>query len=82
MSKISMMFKIVSLLQTRYIISTRKLADMLETSPRNIKAYIESLRIAGVPIEGLSGKNGGFFLSQVYGFAPPKQMKLNTALYF
>ena len=72
MSKISMMFKIVSLLQTRYIISTRELADILETSPRNIKAYIESLRIAGVPIEGLSGKNGGFFLSQVYGFAPPK----------
>lgn len=56
-----MMFNIVSLLQTNYIISAREMAEILETSPRNIKAYIESLRMAGVPIEGLSGRNGGYF---------------------
>jgi len=72
MSKISMMFKIVSLLQTSYIISAGELAQALETSPRNVKAYIESLRMAGVPIEGMSGKNGGYFLDRVYNFPPPK----------
>ena len=71
MSKVSMMFKIVSLLQTQYIISASEMARILETSPRNVKFYIESLRMAGVPIEGLSGKNGGYFLSQLYHFSPP-----------
>ena len=72
MSKISLMFKIVCLLQTNYILSATELADILETSPRNIKAYIESLRLAGVPIEGFSGRRGGYFLSEVYEFKPPK----------
>lgn len=72
MSKASMMFKIVSLLQTRYIISAREMAEILETSTRNIKAYIESLRLEGVPIEGLSGRNGGYFLNQAYHFSPPR----------
>lgn len=44
----------------------------METSPRNIKAYIEALRMASVPIEGLSGKSGGYFLNQAYAFQPPK----------
>ena len=72
MSKVSMMFKIVSMLQTRYIISAKELANILETSPRNVKSYIESLRMAGVPIEGLSGKTGGYFLNEVYALPPPK----------
>ena len=72
MSKIAMMFKIVSLLQTRFMISAGELAQMLETSPRNIKAYIESLRMADVPIEGMSGKNGGYFLDRVYNLPPSK----------
>src|SRR5699024_757712 len=41
-------------------------------SPRNIKAYIESLRMSGVPIEGFTGRHGGYFLSDVYEFKPPK----------
>jgi len=72
LSKVSMMFNIVSLLQTNYIISAREMAEILETSPRNIKAYIESLRMAGVPIEGLSGRNGGDFLNKLYYFSPPR----------
>jgi predicted DNA-binding transcriptional regulator YafY len=72
MSKISMMFQIVCLLQTNYIISGTELADLLETSPRNIKAYIEALRMAGVPIVGLSGRRGGYFLSDMYEFKSPK----------
>ncbi len=71
MSKVSMMFKVVSLLQTQYIISASDMARILETTPRNIKYYIESLRMAGVPIEGLSGKNGGYFLNREYWFMSP-----------
>jgi len=72
MSKVAMMFKIVALLQTNYMINAGKLGELLETSPRNIKAYIESLRMEGVPIEGMSGKNGGYYLSEDYKFQPPK----------
>ena len=63
MSKISMMFQIVTLLQTHYLLNSTELAEILETSPRNIKAYIEALRMAGVPIEGITGRNGGYFLA-------------------
>lgn len=72
MSKISMMFQIVSLLQTNYIITRSELAEILETSPRNIKAYIEALRMAGVPIEGITGRGGGYFLNERYEFKPPR----------
>ena len=72
MSKISMMFQIVSLLQTNYILNATELAEILETTPRNIKAYIEALRMSGVPIEGMTGRNGGYFLSEVYELKPPK----------
>ena len=72
MGKISMMFQIVCLLQTNYLLSATELAEILETSPRNIKAYIESLRMSGVPIEGFTGRRGGYFLSDVYEFRPPK----------
>lgn len=72
MSKISMMFQIVCLLQTNYILSATELGEILETSPRNIKAYIESLRLSGVPIEGFSGRRGGYFLSNTYEFRPPR----------
>ena len=72
MNKISMMFQIVSLLQTNYILNATELAEILETTPRIIKAYIEALRMSGVPIEGMTGRNGGYFLSEVYEFKPPK----------
>ena len=72
MSKASMMFKIVQLLQTHYMLSSSALADILETTPRNIKAYIEALRAEGVPIEGLSGKSGGDYLEEGYQFKPQK----------
>src|SRR5690554_2034574 len=72
MSKISMMFKIVYLLQTHCLLNSTELAKILDTSPRNIKAYIEALRMSGVPIEGFSGRRGGYFLSDVYEFRPQK----------
>ncbi|NLN41681.1 MAG: transcriptional regulator [Clostridiales bacterium] len=62
----------VCLLQTNYILSATELADILETTPRNVKAYIESLRLAGVPIDGLSGRRGGYFISEAYEFKPPR----------
>ena len=71
-----MMFQIVSLLQTNYIITRNELAEILETSPRNIKAYIEALRMARVPIEGMTGRGGGYFLSEKYEFKPPKWIEI------
>ena len=47
------------------------MARILETTPRSIKYYIESLRMAEVPIEGLSGKSGGYFLSKEFWFSTP-----------
>lgn len=72
MSKISMMFNIISLLQTNYILSARQLSNILETTPRNIKAYIESLRNSGVPIRGLSGNTGGYFLCEKFELKNPR----------
>jgi len=72
MSKLAVMVKILALLQTHSLITTREMSHYLETSERNIKAYIEDLKTAGVPIEGISGRNGGRFLSSDYYFNPPK----------
>jgi predicted DNA-binding transcriptional regulator YafY len=82
MNKVSMMLKIIVQLQTAFIITARDLADRLETSPRNIKAYIETLRNCGIPIEGISGPQGGFYLSQTYEFKSPKldDMEFNALL--
>jgi predicted DNA-binding transcriptional regulator YafY len=71
MSKLACMFKIVTLLQTNGMISSSRLAEILDTNVRNIKAYIESIRMAGVQIEGISGPAGGYYISEDFAFYPP-----------
>lgn len=70
MSKAAVIFKIMLLLQTRNIISASELSSILETSVRNIRAYIEDMRTAGVPVEYKSGRNGGYYLAEDYYFRP------------
>lgn len=72
MSKIGQLLKMLALLQTRYMISKNEMAEILETNPRNIKAYIENLREVGIPVEGMTGRHGGYFLGESYHFKPPK----------
>nr|PZN09976.1 MAG: hypothetical protein DIU64_07300 [Caldicoprobacter oshimai] len=72
MSKLSQCLKIIALLQTRQMLSTREIAEILGITPRNVKAYIEYLKRAGVPIQGMTGRGGGYYLSDNYYFDVPK----------
>lgn len=71
MSKLSHCLKIIMLLQTHQMINSKKIAEILNITPRNVKAYIEYLREAGVPVEGMTGRRGGYFLADAYYLEPP-----------
>ena len=74
MSKLSHCLKIIMLLQTHQMINSKKIAEILNITPRNVKAYIEYLREAGVPVEGMTGRRGGYFLADAYYLEPPAWM--------
>ena len=74
MSKLSHCLKIIMLLQTHQMINSKKIAEILKITPRNVKAYIEYLREAGVPVEGMTGRRGGYFLADAYYLEPPDLM--------
>jgi predicted DNA-binding transcriptional regulator YafY len=59
MSKLTCMLKIITLLQTNSIMSSNQLAEIMDTNVRNIKAYIQSIKMAGILVDGLSGPTGG-----------------------
>ncbi|NLO83197.1 MAG: WYL domain-containing protein [Clostridiales bacterium] len=71
MSKLSHCIKIIMLLQTHQMITSKEIAKILNITPRNVKAYIEYLKLAGVPIEGMTGRKGGYFLADSFYFKPP-----------
>ena len=71
MSKLSQCLKIIALLQTRQMLSTKEIAEILDITPRNVKAYIEYLKKAGIPVQGMSGRAGGYYLADVYYFEVP-----------
>lgn len=71
MGKLAVTIKLISLLQTDRQYSSSQLAELLETSPRNIKVYIDDLRTAGIHVVGMSGRSGGYYLDGSYYFAPP-----------
>lgn len=72
MSKLSQCLKIIALLQTRQMLSTKEIAEILDITPRNVKAYIEYLKKAGIPIYGMPGRAGGYYLGNEYYFEIPK----------
>lgn len=72
MSKLSQCLKIIALLQTRQMISTKEISEILDITPRNVKAYIEYLKKAGIPIQGMPGRSGGYYLADEYYFEVPK----------
>jgi predicted DNA-binding transcriptional regulator YafY len=52
--------------------TTREIAEILDMTPRNVKAYIEYLKMAGVPVQGMTGRSGGYYLGEAYSFDVPK----------
>lgn len=72
MGKFSNMLKILSLLQTEDILTTNEIANYLNISQRNVKAYIQTLKEANIPIRGISGRSGGVYLSEDYYLYPPR----------
>lgn len=62
MSKISKNIKMLDILSTGKIYSCKKLAEMLEVSPRTIRQYKDELEKEGIYIENIMGKNGGYKL--------------------
>nr|WP_279380683.1 WYL domain-containing protein [Caldicoprobacter guelmensis] len=60
------------MLQTRQMMSTKEIAEILDITPRNVKAYIEYLKKAGIPVQGMPGRAGGYYLGNEYYFEVPK----------
>lgn len=49
--------------------SAENLANTFECSMRSIYRHIDTLTIAGIPVELQRGRNGGIWLSQSYKFS-------------
>ena len=62
MSKISKNIKMLDILSSGKIYSCKRLAEMLEVSPRTIRQYKDELEKEGIYIENIMGKNGGYKL--------------------
>ena len=62
MSKISKNIKMLDILSSGKIYSCKKLAEMLEVSPRTVRQYKDELEKEGLYIENIMGKNGGYRL--------------------
>ncbi len=71
-SKLSQCLKIIALLQTRQMLSTKEIAEILDITPRNVKAYIEYIKKAGIPVQGMPGRAGGYYLADEYYFEVPR----------
>lgn len=64
MNKTAICIMMLEVLNSRGILKTNELADILDTNPRNISEYIKELQIAGYDIESIKGKNGGYYLNK------------------
>lgn len=61
---------VLDLLQTRSQMSGAELAAELEVDARTVRRYITMLQEAGVPIETIKGRYGGYRLEQGYKLPP------------
>lgn len=61
-SKISKNIKMLDILSSGKVYSCKKLAEMLEVTPRTIRQYKDELEKEGIYIENIMGKNGGYRL--------------------
>lgn len=64
MSKLSNVIMLLRLLQNGKKYSIKELAEQIEVSPRMIREYKNELECAGIFIESIRGKYGGYYLNQ------------------
>ena len=70
--KLERLLSMILILSRRSRISTQTLAELLEVSPRTVSRYVESLCIAGVPVNTCCGVNGGIELEP--GYSPERSL--------
>lgn len=64
MNKTALCIKMLILLQSRGQMSSKELAEALETNPRNIREYKNELSTAGYMIREKRGRGGGYYLDE------------------
>lgn len=62
MFKILISFKILDILQDKNLHKAREIADNIEISERTVRWYMNELLDAGIQIESVPGRNGGYIL--------------------
>ncbi len=63
MNRTALCIKMLSILNTRGLVSRAELAQLLETNVRNISEFKKELEVAGYPINYVSGRYGGYRLA-------------------
>lgn len=62
MNRSSLCIKMLQILNAHDFVTTKELAERLETNPRNIVEYKKELEVAGYLIESVKGRYGGYRL--------------------
>lgn len=70
---------VLELLQSKPVVGGQELAERLEMDVRTVRRYITKLRDAGLPIESVPGRGGGYRLRAGYKL-PPLVFTLEEAL--
>ncbi|MEG1278446.1 MAG: YafY family protein [Cellulosilyticaceae bacterium] len=64
--KVDRLISIIMILLDKERIGAQELADMFEVSPRTIYRDIDTINMAGIPVQSTSGVGGGFEIMQKY----------------
>lgn len=82
MNKTGLTIRMLTLLKSRGLLSTRELGQLLETNPRNIREYKKELITAGYNVREIRGPGGGYILdeSDVLPAKPLSDDMLNALL--
>ena len=62
MNRSSLCIKMLQILNAHDFVTTKELAERLETNPRNIIEFKKELEVAGYVIESVKGRYGGYRL--------------------
>ena len=66
MSKVANLIKMIWILQNQKITKIESLANELEVSARQIRRYRDELELAGVYIDSITGRYGGYVIKDRY----------------